>query len=492
MNSRSWIEHLASWKMFLMERLSETADDGERIKIGRQLQTIERVRCGAVLNPELLVEFITPTERKTTRESCDRFVLDINESQQKAVEAALSDNTLTLIQGPPGTGKTQVIAEICLQLYRRNPGIRILICSETHVAVNNLIHRIAKQNDQIRIVRIRDKENDDSIDEFSPEVLINDYIKWASVFIENKDAFNIIADGLKDCTDRSLEKALALSANVVGMTCNRTAAYDFRDTTEMFDVVIIDEVCKATLPEILAPMIIARKAVLLGDPKQLPPVFCSDERKTIQQIENCHLDQFMYIDNLFETSPKTVFLDTQYRMTNQIANMISALFYPHTIKNGRNVSSTYSLSWITYKPTQQWPVLQEENKEQPQIYNENERDIIVDLVKRIHKDAANKTIGIITPYLAQTKLLKKSIQQSEFIKIDTVDAFQGKECDVIIYSVTRTVGSYRFLADPRRLNVALSRAKDKIMIVGDKHYAEQNTLLSKILNYCTLRTYEFT
>ena len=200
----------------------------------------------------------------------------------------------------------------------------------------------------------------------------------------------------------------------------------------------------------------------------------------------------MYIDNLFETSPKTVFLDTQYRMTNQIANMISALFYPHTIKNGRNVSSTDSLSWITYKPTQQWPVQQEENKEQPQIYNENERDIIVDLVKRIHKDAANTTIGIITPYLAQTKLLKKSIQPSEFIKIDTVDAFQGKECDVIIYSVTRTVGSYRFLADPRRLNVALSRAKDKIMIVGDKHYAEQNTLLSKILNYCTLRTYEFT
>ena len=85
----------------------------------------------------------------------------------------------------------------------------------------------------------------------------------------------------------------------------------------------------------------------------------------------------MYIDNLFETSPKTVFLDTQYRMTNQIANMISALFYPHTIKNGRNVSSTDSLSWITYKPTQQWPVLQEDNKKQPQIYNENERDTCV-------------------------------------------------------------------------------------------------------------------
>ena len=68
-----------------------------------------------------------------------------------------------------------------------------------------------------------------------------------------------------------------------------------------------------------------------------------------------------------------------------------------------------------------------------------------------------------------------------------VDGFQGKECDVIIFSVTRTTGSYRFLADTRRLNVALSRAKDQILIVGDVEYARENALLSEIVKYCTVK-----
>lgn len=80
------------------------------------------------------------------------------------------------------------------------------------------------------------------------------------------------------------------------------------------------------------------------------------------------------------------------------------------------------------------------------------------------------------------------IQESERIKIDTVDGFQGKECDVIIFSVTRTIGSYRFLADKRRLNVALSRARDRIIIIGDTEYAKGNALLSDIMKYCSVKT----
>lgn len=153
-----------------------------------------------------------------------------------------------MIQGPPGTGKTQVIAELCLQLYKRNPGIKILVCSETHVAANNLLSRIADQSKNMRIVRIRDKENDDAVDDFSLEKIIESYVDWAEKSIQNKDAYRIIKEEFQDALDddsrkkNQLEKALALSANIVGMTCNRAAAYDFRDTTEMFDIVIIDDV----------------------------------------------------------------------------------------------------------------------------------------------------------------------------------------------------------------------------------------------------------
>lgn len=93
------------------------------------------------------------------------------------------------------TVKVQLVIAIC----GHNPGIRILVCSETHVAVNNLIYRIAKQDDQIRIVRIRDKENDDSIDEFSPETLLADYFAWASACIQNKDALGIITEEFRMC-----------------------------------------------------------------------------------------------------------------------------------------------------------------------------------------------------------------------------------------------------------------------------------------------------
>ena len=171
-----WSEHLSTWKSFLSELLSYTQDEGDSIRIRRQLQTIEKARCGAVLNPSLLIDFIDPPKEKSMISDCDTFVLNLNDSQKAAVKLALGENNLSIIQGPPGTGKTQVIAEICLQLYKQNPNVRILVCSETHVAVNNLITRISSNSTEpLRAIRIRDKENDDEIDDFSVEKVVQSY-----------------------------------------------------------------------------------------------------------------------------------------------------------------------------------------------------------------------------------------------------------------------------------------------------------------------------
>lgn len=490
MNKQLWADHLTSWKKFLNERITST-DDGERIKCDRQIKTIERVRCGAVLNPQLLLEFIFPSNDVNEVIDCNEFYFDLNDSQKNAVRMALGKINLSLIQGPPGTGKTQVIAEICLQLLANNSGLRILVCSETHVAVNNLLTRIAKYSGNLRIIRIRDKENDEAVDEFSPETIIDSYLKWATESIQNKDAYSIIEEELKDAFSgdpkkrNQIEKALSLSANIVGMTCNRAAAYDFRDRTEMFDVAIVDEVCKATLPEILSPLIISRKAILLGDPKQLPPVFCSEELEIIRSIQNCNLNRYMYIDSLFNESKNVSVLDTQYRMSNQIGSMISELFYNNTLLNGRNVEVEDALTWFTYKPSKEWPVQMEELSDRPMIYNDDECSIVADLVKRIvTEDDFNSTIAVIAPYRAQISSLRKACITSDRIKIDTVDGFQGKECDIVIFSVTRTKGSYRFLTDDRRINVALSRARNKIYIVGNQEYAEKEPLLKRIMGKC--------
>lgn len=475
------------------ERISLTEDDGERIKCERQIKTIERVRCGAVLNPNLLSEFISPSTEESEEAICDDFYFDLNDSQKKAVRLALGENDLSLIQGPPGTGKTQVIAEICLQFLSRNPSLRILVCSETHVAVNNLLSRIAQYSKGIRIVRIRDKENDDAVDEFSPETIIDSYLNWAAESIQNKAAYSIIEEEVKDSFSNDqrkinqIEKALALSANIVGMTCNRAAAYDFRDRTEMFDIAIIDEVCKATLPEILSPLVISRKAILLGDPMQLPPVFCSEEQEIIRSIQNCNLNRFMYIDSLFGEGKTVSVLDTQYRMSNQIGRMISDLFYNGSLRNGRNEDIDDGLTWVTYSPSNDWPVSTEELSNKPKIYNEDECKIVADLVEQIINESnQDTTVAVIAPYRAQISFLRRACIDSDRVKIDTVDGFQGKESDVVIFSVTRTKGSYRFLADDRRVNVALSRARDRIFIVGNQEYSEKEPLLKTIMEQCKI------
>lgn len=230
--------------------------------------------------------------------------------------------------------------------------------------------------------------------------------------------------------DKSIEKALALSVNIVGMTCNRVGAYDFSSQFEKFDVVIIDEVCKATLPEILLPVCLSEKAILVGDPKQLPPAFCSDELNIINKdIEDCHLNEYFHIDWLFNNCSNVVLLDTQYRMTKTIGRMISEVFYDGQLKTGRFDEGASGLRWVDYEPNSS-SMIEETNAEGKHII------------------------------------------------------YNYPECDFVIFSITRTKGSNKFWTDRRRLNVALSRAKNGIIIIGRKKYAVNSPLLEEILSYC--------
>jgi ATP-dependent RNA/DNA helicase IGHMBP2 len=495
MNSDLWTEHLAHWKQFLTERLSSINDIGERVKIERQLKVIEQVQYAAVLNPKLLIEFINPSDTPSLEADCGDFFLTLNESQQKAVKSALGDCYLSLIQGPPGTGKTQVIAEICLQLYRQNPNVRILVCSETHIAVNNLISRISKHNEDIRIVRIRDKEQNSEVDEYSPESIMRTYSEWLRENCKIDAIVDVITNTLSNYEDISLEKALALSANIVGMTCNRVGAYAFYSLNEMFDVAIVDEACKATLPEILMPLTAAKRAILVGDPKQLPPVFCSEEIEIIRSIDNCNLLNHMYIDELFLRSNNVTFLNKQYRMINQIGDLINKLFYSGKLINGRNEDAEDCILWIDYVPTQTWPLNEVDIEGKQKIYNLNECEIITKVIMNLDAKSRNGTsVAIITPYKHQVLMLRKLLQTESLrnldINIDSVDGFQGKECDVVIFSITRTVGSFRFLADERRLNVALSRARDKLIIIGNLDYTVRNSLLKAVSAASKIQLYD--
>jgi ATP-dependent RNA/DNA helicase IGHMBP2 len=180
-------------------------------------------------------------------------------------------------------------------------------------------------------------------------------------------------------------------------------------------------------------------------------------------------------------------------MTNQIGDLIRKLFYSENLKNGRSEDVEDGILWIDYVPTQTWPFDDVDSTEKQRIYNLNECEIISDVLMELNGLNSGASVAIIAPYKHQVLTLRKLIKIESLsnlvIDIDTVDGFQGKECEVLIYSLTRTVGSFRFLANARRLNVALSRARDRIIIIGNLDYARKNNLLNAVSDSSKIYTY---
>ena len=500
-------EHIGKWKEFLnasTENTPSTNDDdgqdaGEYVKRDRQLRVVSEVMMGAVSNPKMLQDFISPEDATDERISNTKnvsWIQDRLDSHQKqAVLKALQTDTLCFVQGPPGTGKTTVITEICLQLLRINPAIRILVCSETHVAVDNLIEKFYKLQESGVVKGLncfraytKDRSSNVAIQEASLERHIDNYI---SALQKSRIGVNVVDDLATIFANQpvNLTKELMLNADIVGVTCNSLAKNNFYPN-ESFDYLIFDEVCKATLPEILIPLSICKRAILVGDPKQLPPCFLQEDQEIMERIDALELEKFMYIDTLFERLPdsKKKFLGNQYRMTNEIGDVISKYFYNSELKNGRNVSIPNSILWCDYNPTAKWG-----NNEGSSPYNLDEVKIVKQLLENLSKENKKQDVAVISPYKGQNKKLKDAIKIDGYpnltIDIDTIDSFQGKDADVVLFCVTRSVGTLYFFSNPRRMNVALSRAKNLCCIIGYSNFATQNPTLKSIYESIPHKTF---
>lgn len=282
---------------------------------------------------------------------------------------------------------------------------------------------------------------------------------------------------------------------VIGATCIGIAAKG--DVSEMeFDWVIVDEAGRATHPELLVPLVRGRKIVLVGDHRQLPPTLDKLITEAIEKAEGVRRSDFekSLFEEIMENAPASIVasLNIQYRMHPAIGNLIGECFYngKNHLKPGKSAYyRTHGLDWCP-SPVIWFSTKRSPNNQEVRVgtsyRNEAEISLILKLLDRINQSYAQrvqregkqhplKNIGVIAGYLAQKSELRKRINQKrerwpfiEKIEVDTVDAFQGRECDIIIYSVVRNnpdsvIG---FLRDERRLNVALSRAKDLLIIVG--------------------------
>ena len=453
---------------------------------------------------------------------------DLNDSQQQAVIKALNSENISLIQGPPGTGKTKVIKEIIGQIIKNEikttDSPKILIVSQSHTAVDNILEGLDKIiKDGTQIIRIGADKN------ISPQIaakytmtahrenVFNEVKRKVGEYIDEKEKILLgvtdeieverwkkIKEIQQDWIDRSVEKdcldyQMIRSATVIAGTCIGFLANGFIKDME-FDYVIIDEAAKATTPELLVSIIKAKKIILVGDQNQLPAYADDTISPTIAKLTKN--PEYRIFDILFDNLPNThkEILKTQYRMIENIGNLISLVFYGGTIDTGCNdEDKLHGLTRYNGKSIIWFDTSDNSQKAQKRTtggsyINEEEKRIILKVMEDLNSsdELSKLDIGIITGYSGQKDLIRKAIKASGYdkiaqIDINTLDAFQGRENDIIMYSTVRTKNSIGFQREKERVNVAFSRAKKLLIICGDLNffytYDDPNNKFIEIIDY---------
>ena len=294
--------------------------------------------------------------------------------------------------------------------------------------------------------------------------------------------------------DGLLQESIA-DSTIVGATCLGIASLSSAIEFE-FDWVIVDEAGKATPPEILVPICLGRKVVLVGDHKQLPPVVdetllkLQDKERMNISKEDLELSLFEYLERSLSDDCKNI-LDEQYRMNPVIGELISKLFYESKLvsKTSRKEKTIplkiYERKPLVWLSTAVRPDRKEE-KISDSYRNTCEAKIIFEQLLEIDEELGElklkKETAIIAGYRGQRDRLTR-LYESDYkarfhnmsIEINTVDAFQGRETDIVFYSIVRSNdnGKLGFLKDVRRLNVAFSRARELLVVVGDHQCAQR-------------------
>lgn len=286
------------------------------------------------------------------------------------------------------------------------------------------------------------------------------------------------------------------NANVVGITCVQAANYNFSEEFKYFDVVIIDEVSKCTPPELLIPALKAKKLVMVGDHRQLPPMIDTDTVEEVAENMGHSRKEIKFIEQSlfkfqFETADSSIkqMLNIQYRMHPQIMAAINQ-FYDGKLECGISVPDkkrTHNLTGEIIKPKNHliWvKIPRSDNFEEQRLgtsfFNLPEIDVIEKICqqfeniwsKKVAKGEPKKEIAVITFYGAQLRKIDERLQSELFpslhIRTGTVDRFQGMERPVVIVSMVRnnSQGDVGFANKPERVNVAFSRAQELLVIVG--------------------------
>jgi regulator of nonsense transcripts 1 len=420
---------------------------------------------------------------------------DLNLSQINAVKSVIQ-KPLSLIQGPPGTGKTVTSATIIYHLAKNNGG-QVLVCAPSNVAVDQLCARIHQT--QLKVVRVTAKSREDvesDVDFLSlhKQVQMNDTNVELNKLTQLKNELGELSSQdekkFKQLT-RAAEREILSNADVICCTC--VGAGDPRLSKMKFRTVLIDESTQSAEPECMIPLVLGcKQVVLVGDHQQLGPVIMN------KKAAKAGLNQSLF-ERLVILGCAPIRLEVQYRMHPCLSEFPSNMFYDGTLQNGvtmhQRLRREIEFPWPQAEtPMMFWSNLgnEEISASGTSYLNRTEASNVEKIVTRFFKAGVQpEGIGIITPYEGQRSYIVSSMQANgtfkkdnyKLVEVASVDAFQGREKDFIVLSCVRSNDhqGIGFLSDPRRLNVALTRAKYGLVILGNPKVLAKHPLWHALL-----------
>ncbi len=487
---------------------------GDEVARQRQRQALERARAArgdrlADLRRVLLGERPPEFAPEAPFAPLDP---SLNPSQQEAVRFALSAKELAVIHGPPGTGKTTTVVELVRQAVRR--GDRVLACAPSNLAVDNLLERLVAHGERAvrlghpaRVLPELQAHTLDLMVEEHPDVrlarklakeafaLFRKAGKWTRAKPEpgarrdmRQEARGLLADGRRlesQAADHVLDTAAVVCATTTGVDCTVLGP-------RAFDLVVIDEACQSTEPGCWLPLLRGRRVVLAGDHCQLPPTVVS--REAAAQGYGVSLQERLV--DLYGPAIARM-LRTQYRMHEAIMTFSSREFYGGALEADASVRGHLlrDLPGVAAGPLTETPVWfidtagagydEEVEPDGESRLNRQEAEV----VRRTGQALLSAGLGasdlaVITPYAAQARLLR-GLLPVPGLEVDSVDGFQGREKEAVLISLVRSnpEGGIGFLADVRRMNVALTRARRLLLVVGDSATLAHHPFYARLLEY---------
>lgn len=437
----------------------------------------------------------------------------LNESQREAVGFALAARDLAIIHGPPGTGKTTTVVELIVQAVAG--GDRVLASAPSNLAVDNMLERLIEAG--VNVIRIghparvlpqlRERTLDLIVQTHPDMQLVKKLTQQATSTFAKADRYTRArpAPGekrqLREEARQLLADAKRIESQLVrslldrcDVLCSTTTGLDSDLLGQRrFDLAVIDEACQAVEPGCWIPVLRSERIVLAGDHCQLPPTVLSREAAQ----EGFHVSMLERLVERFGDSAVRR-LDVQYRMHQTIMRFSSEQFYEGSLTAAPEVAE-HRLDQLETVGANEWTAgplqfldtagsgaEEEQEPDGESRLNPGEAEWVERVVGEwLNSGLAASDIAVISPYGAQVRLLRERLREAGDLEVDTVDGFQGREKEAVVVSLVRSnnEGEIGFLGDTRRMNVAWTRARRKLIVIGDSATIGGHPFYAAMLQY---------